>query len=101
MPGSDNLSTLLDAATDGAGAVAAVTRAFEASRLHFGHGTDNAADEAAWLFAHVSGIDYADPDWPAAFDRALAAPLADTVRERTPRAARLPARRGVVLRSAL
>jgi ribosomal protein L3 glutamine methyltransferase len=31
-------------------------RAFRAARLHYGHGTTNARDEAAWLIGHVTGI---------------------------------------------
>ena len=31
-------------------------RRFRGARLHFGHGTGNARDEASWLIGHVAGI---------------------------------------------
>ena len=70
-------------------------RTFDSAGLSFGHGTDNAVDEAAWLLAHTAGIDYARPDWPEQFEALLARPL-DTVqseRVRTLVAARVQTRK--------
>ncbi len=45
--------------------IEAVAARFEASGLHFGHGTASAWDEAAWLVLHVLGL---PPDRPAPAD---------------------------------
>jgi len=47
-----------------------VAAQFENSRLHFGHGTENAHDEAAWLVLHVSQapLDGSFDDWGRAVD---------------------------------
>ncbi len=48
----------------------------EEAQLNFGHGTDNAFDEAAWLVCHTAGID------PATLDLAWQRPLGAACRDR-------------------
>ena len=58
------LERRLRAARDCDAWIAAVARFFEAHGLVFGHGTDNAGDEAYWLLRHLTG--WRDLDWGAA-----------------------------------
>jgi len=70
--------------------VAAIARRFRAARLHYGHGTACARDEAAWLVAHVLGRDprrfaaYAQTVVPPALVQRARRLAARRVRERTP-----------------
>lgn len=63
-------------------ATRAVAEAFDSADLFFGHGTDNALDEALWLTTHVLDISYADPDWQQTLQVALDSSVDDDVASR-------------------
>lgn len=58
--------------------IAEITEIFEAADLVYGHGTDNAADEAAWLV--FASLELSHDDAPAAYEQAVTAARAKHVR---------------------
>jgi ribosomal protein L3 glutamine methyltransferase len=68
---SDELAKALARSTHNEAWVAAITAWFEAHELHFGHGTENAGDEAWWLLRHLQSWD--DAAWAAPARPELAA----------------------------
>jgi ribosomal protein L3 glutamine methyltransferase len=73
MSASD-LERRLRAARDCDAWIAALAEFFAAGKLYFGHGTDNAGDEAFWLLRHLTGwadVDFAVPPPAELVPRAL------------------------------
>ncbi|MEO0576938.1 MAG: 50S ribosomal protein L3 N(5)-glutamine methyltransferase [Pseudomonadota bacterium] len=79
MTDANQLLSTLRTASDGSAVLIVVADMFRDAGIHFGHGTANADDEAAWLVATLAGVDYSAADWPQAFERMLQAPLGDDV----------------------
>src|SRR5256885_15447747 len=64
-----DLERRLHGARDCEAAIAALAEYFSAHELVFGHGTDNASDEAFWLLRHLQrwrdDVDWSAPPEPA------------------------------------
>jgi ribosomal protein L3 glutamine methyltransferase len=75
-----SLRERLQAATTHEAWVDALAALFRSHDLFFGHGTDNAEDEAYWLIRHLQG--YRDELWERAPDTALIPKLAELAARR-------------------
>jgi ribosomal protein L3 glutamine methyltransferase len=82
----DDLTDVLRHAQANEDWVAAIAALFDAHDLYYGHGTDNAMDEAWWLLRHVQDWDEAAWVAPARAELAprVAALAAERVRSRRP-----------------
>ncbi len=82
----DELTTVLESAQTNEQWVAAIAACFDSAELCYGHGTDNALDEAWWLLRHVQDWDEAAWRAPARPELAprVAALAAERVRSRRP-----------------
>lgn len=74
------LEARLSALTSNEDWVQAVAEYFAGRGLHFGHGTDNASDEAFWLIRSLQAWD--DARWEATPDPALAARVSELAERR-------------------
>ena len=76
----DDLATVLTSAQTNDDWVAAIAAWFDAHELYYGHGTDNALDEAWWLLRHLQ--DWDEAAWLAPARAELAERVAELASER-------------------